>query len=84
MARTRKRQNLAGQLREAINASGLTRYRICKDCEIDQGAVSRFMHGTAGLNLESAGRIAEYLGLELAPKQPAKASKRTTKRKGGK
>jgi len=67
MARTRRRQDLAGQLREAIRASGFTRYRICKECDVDQGAMSRFMSGSAGVNLETAGRIAEFLGLELQP-----------------
>jgi len=77
MARTRRRQDLAGQLREAIRASGFTRYRICKDADIDQATLSRFMHRKSGLSMEAIDRLVETLGLELKPKQPA--SKRAKK-----
>ena len=39
------RMTLGDGIRRAVNTSGLSRYRICMDTGIDQGAFSRFMHG---------------------------------------
>ena len=65
---------LTDQLRKAIRDSGLSQYRIGKDCDIDKAAMSRFMSGERGLSLKSIDRVAEYLGLELV--------RRKRKRKG--
>ncbi len=56
-------------LREAIQRSGLTIYRIAKDCDTHSSVVARFVHGERDLRLETADRIAEYLGLELRPRR---------------
>ena len=52
-------------MRKAIDASDESRYSICKACDIDQGAMSKFMHRKVGLQLAAFERLAKYLGLEL-------------------
>ncbi len=71
---TRKRL-LAEQLRAAVKASDKTRYRLSLETGIDQGTLSRFVHRKAGLTLDTGGRLAEALGLELKPKRPTKKQK---------
>ena len=53
------------QIRDAVNASGLSRYAICKAIGFNQGAMSRFMSGKGGLSLEIIDRLAELIGLEV-------------------
>jgi len=69
--RTKKR-TISDDLRRAIEASGKSRYRICKDNEIPESQMSRFMSGEVGLSLAVLDRLCAYLGLEL----------RKSKRKG--
>jgi transcriptional regulator with XRE-family HTH domain len=52
-------------IREAIEASGKTRYRIAKDMGLNESHLSKLMRGEAGLSVESLTKLAEYLGLEL-------------------
>ncbi len=63
------------QIREAIEASGKSRYRIWKDTEIAEAQLSRLMSGECGLSIEALEKLAEYLGLEvtLKPKQKRKS-----------
>ena len=68
---------LTDQLREAIDASGMSRYAVCKAIGVDQSTISRFMAGKAGLALDTVDRLGELLGLELvAKKKPAKDKRR--------
>lgn len=63
-------------LRDAIEAAGMSRYRICKETGVEESALSRFVHGTRSLDLASVDKIAAYLGLELVgKKQPGKTGK---------
>ena len=71
---TRKKL-LAEQLRAAVKASDKTRYRLSLETGIDQGTLSRFVHRKAGLTLDTAGRLANALGLELKPRRPTKQQK---------
>jgi transcriptional regulator with XRE-family HTH domain len=64
-----KRSSFSDQVRRAIEASGKSRYRICKEAGIDKAAMSRFMSGERGLTLRVLDRLAEYLGLELVSRQ---------------
>lgn len=54
-------------LKNAIKASGLTHYAVAKLAGITPGQIDRFMSGERDLRLETAGRIAAALGLELRP-----------------
>ncbi len=60
-----KRQALSDQIRAAVDASGLSRYAICKAIGLDQGALSRFMARKTGMGLESLDRLAGFLGLRV-------------------
>jgi transcriptional regulator with XRE-family HTH domain len=57
--------SLSEQVRRAIDAAGVTRYRIAKDLDISEATLSRFMSGERGLTLKVLDRLAEYLGLML-------------------
>ena len=55
---------LADTLREAIRASGLTHYRLAKDCGLRHLIIDRFAAGL-DIRLATAGKLAEVLGLSL-------------------
>jgi len=65
---SKKRTKMSDQIREAIEGSGLSRYRICRDTGIDQAAMSRFMAGT-GITTDTIDKLADYLDLEIIQKQ---------------
>lgn len=52
-------------LKQAIQESGLTLYRIAKETGIVGTSLLRFMQGETSLRLDKADVLAEYLGLEL-------------------
>jgi plasmid maintenance system antidote protein VapI len=60
-----KRKKASEVLRAAIRESGLTSYRIAKDCGIKPDQIDRFVSGERDLRLATAELIAERLGLEL-------------------
>ena len=63
---TRKRtKKLSDQVRNAIDNSGLSRYRIAKEIQIDESALAKFYNGHQGLSLKALDRLGEYLGLEI-------------------
>lgn len=70
-------KSLSDQLKAAAEASGESWYRIAKDSGIDYGTLHRFLSGERDVRLETANRLAAYLGLELRPK--AKPKKRAKK-----
>jgi len=82
MARKQPKK-LSDQLRAAIDASEMTRYRIALEAEIDHATLSRFMNGKGGLSVDSMDRLADTLGLELVAKRPAKRRAKKGKPKGG-
>jgi transcriptional regulator with XRE-family HTH domain len=64
-------KRFSDQIREAVDASELSRYRICQEINLSQAAMSRFMAGRAGLSLEVLDRLAELLGLEVIKRSGA-------------
>jgi transcriptional regulator with XRE-family HTH domain len=52
-------------MRNAIEESGLTRYRIAKDTGIDEAALMRFVRGETSIWLDRPDVVAEYFGLGL-------------------
>ena len=68
-------KRISDQLRAAIDASGLSRYRICKELGIDQATMSRFMSGERGLTLKVIDRLCEFLGLTLTQRRQVKRRK---------
>ena len=68
----KQRAKLSDELRRAVDASGLSRYRISKALGISESTMSRFMAGR-GLSMEYLDALAELLDLHLAaPKRPKK------------
>jgi predicted XRE-type DNA-binding protein len=59
------RKRLSDELREAVDASGMSRYQICKQLEIRQSAMSRFMNNRGGLSWATVDRLADLLGLHI-------------------
>jgi transcriptional regulator with XRE-family HTH domain len=63
---------LSEQVRKAIDAAGVTRYRIAKETGLSESALSRFMSGERELSLPAVDRLAEYLGLSLCDQSKQK------------
>ena len=59
------RKPLTDQIRQAIDDSGLTRYRIALDTKIDESALAKFYNGQRGLSLKNLDRLGDYLGLKI-------------------
>jgi hypothetical protein len=62
------------KLAEAIEKSGKSRYQIWQDTRIDQAVLHRIMNG-GSCSIETAERLCDYLGLELAPKKRKKKAR---------
>lgn len=61
----RRSKKMTDQVRQAIDDSGLTRYRIAQDTGIDESTLAKFYHGTRGLSLDNLDLLCEYLGLRI-------------------
>lgn len=69
------RQRLSDQIRAAVDASGMTRYRICKEIRLSQPSMSRFMAGKSGLSMDVLDRLANLLGLVVVNQPEASEEK---------
>ena len=80
---SKRREPLGDQFRRAVNASGRSRYSICKACGIDQASFSRFMAGKVGLTLANLEAVADLLGLRIvADAKPTKATRPAPTKQG--
>ena len=68
MARKATR-SLADQMKAAIRNSGQSLYEIAKRSGVGLPVLYRFMVGQRDIRLATAGKLAEYLELELRPRQ---------------
>lgn len=59
---------MSDEIREAVNASGKSRYAIAKILGIAESTMSRFMNGKGGLSMNSIDRLAELLRLHIVAK----------------
>jgi transcriptional regulator with XRE-family HTH domain len=64
-------KRFSDQIRAAVDASGISRYRICQEIGLNQGAMSRFMSGKGGLSMDTLDRLADLLGLEIVARPKA-------------
>ena len=71
-----KKTKFSDQLRKAINESGLSRYRICKETGIDNASMCRFMAGKTGLTTANIDILAELLDISIAVNNKDKAGKK--------
>ena len=58
-------KRLTDQIREAIDASGLTRYQIAKETGIDESALAKFYNGHRGLSMQAMNALGEFLQLKI-------------------
>jgi transcriptional regulator with XRE-family HTH domain len=66
---------LLDAIREAVEASGKTRYRIAKESGVSAGQLSRLVHGERGMTVDTIERLADYLGLQITIAPKAKTRK---------
>src|ERR1700683_3696504 len=58
-------ERIAEPLRRAIAKSSVSRAEIARKSGVAESVLSRFLAGKQGITLETAGRLAEVLGLRL-------------------
>ena len=56
---------LTDQLRQAIDDSGLTRYRIAQETGINESALSKFYLGQRGLSMKALNTLGQCLQLKI-------------------
>src|SRR5262245_11382453 len=59
------RVRLSDQVRRAVDASGMSRYRIAKELGVAESTMSRFMARKGGLSMEYLDALADLLGLDI-------------------
>ncbi len=64
MAKKRS-QLLTDQVRQAIDDSGLTRYRIAKETGISESALAQFYNGHRGLSMDALNALGQFLQLNI-------------------
>jgi hypothetical protein len=62
---SKRRIKLSDQIRRAVDASGLSRYRISKTLGIAESTMSRFMSGPGGLSMEYLDALADLIDLNI-------------------
>jgi hypothetical protein len=60
---------LARQLEAAIAATGQSLYSIAQASGVAAPVLQRFVNGERGITLDTAGKLADYLGLALLPEK---------------
>lgn len=66
-----KRKRFSDQIREAVDASGMSRYRLCTEIKMGQPTMSRFMNGKGGLSTDALDRLADLLNLDVVARPEA-------------
>jgi hypothetical protein len=61
----KRSKTLTDQLRQAIDDSGLTRYRIAQETGISEATLSKFYLGQRGLSMEALNALGECLQLTI-------------------
>ncbi len=69
MSKSKPKPTMSDVLRNAVEESGLSAYRIAKDTGLVVTSIIRFMNGETSLRLDKADALAEYLGLELVKRK---------------
>lgn len=68
-------RRFSDEIRQAVDDSSMSRYRICKTLGIAEATMSRFMAG-AGMELANIDRLADLLGLKIQrPKRRARKAR---------
>jgi predicted transcriptional regulator len=61
----RKTFNLSLELKQAIQESGMTVYRVAKSAGVKHAVIARFLSGERDLRLDTVSKIASVLRLSL-------------------
>ena len=56
---------VSDQIRQAIDDSGLTRYRISQETGISETALALFYNGQRGLSMKALNALGEFLELKV-------------------
>ncbi len=64
-SKMKRGRTMADQLRQAIDDSGMTRYRIAQETGINEAALSKFYLGQRGLSMKALNKLGECLQLEI-------------------
>lgn len=64
-SKPRRTNLLTDQLRQAIDDSGLSRYRIAKETGVSESALAQFYNGHRGLSMEALNALGEFLQLTI-------------------
>jgi len=67
-----RRKAFSDEIREAVNASGKSRYKLCCESRVDQASLSKFMTGERGLSMGSLDKLAAVLDLHAVVKATRK------------
>lgn len=62
---SKRPKKITEQLRQAIDDSGLTRYRIAQETGVSESTLSKFYLGQRGLSMEALDAIGECLQLTV-------------------
>lgn len=73
----KKRSKLVSdQIRQAIDDSGLTRYRIAQETGISETALALFYNGQRGLSMKALNKLGQFLELKVVlGRKPEKKEK---------
>jgi plasmid maintenance system antidote protein VapI len=69
------KKHIAEQLRKAILDSGISGYRLSRDAGVPQAVLSHFLRGKRSITIDTAAKLAAFLGLELRPRKRRQARK---------
>lgn len=69
---------LSEQFRQAIAASGITRYEIAKATGVSQSTLSKFMLRQRGISIEAMDTVGLFLGLRLSATRKKRTQNPTT------
>ncbi len=64
-AMAKKMKLVSDQIRQAIDESGLTRYRIAQETGISETTLSLFCNGQRGLPMRTLDTLGEFLELKI-------------------
>lgn len=67
----KRRTSMSDQIRQAIDANDMSRYRICQLTDIAESNMSRFMSG-GWLGQDNMNALAEVLGMNIVSSKKTK------------
>ncbi len=58
-------KSIEDQLRQLMDESGLTKYRLAKETGINEAALGKFYHGQRGLSMKALNALGKCLQLKV-------------------